>query len=163
VGRTTCAALAFASLLALAGCGAGDGDASSTAARTMPAEQHPAGAAGTANAHAAARAMGREACEGMTPLEAARRYESAARNAGVTKRFAKLVTEPAPEVEASSGYPRLAAALYATITPEKGRAQAAAGCAEELAVDGEDGEVSSERARQIAPPGQGGAVQKGSN
>ena len=99
----------------------------------------------------------------MTPLEAARHFEAAALRAGVTKRFAKLATEPTAEVKASTGYPRLAAAIYATTTPEKGRAQAAAGCAEELAADGEGGEAASERAGQTAPTSQGGADQKGSN
>jgi len=80
-----------------------------------------------------AREKGRQACRGMTPREAANHFEAAARRAGVNKRFAKLVTEPTPEVEASSGYPRLAAALYAMTTPEKDRAAAASGCAEELA------------------------------
>jgi len=111
----------------------------------------------------AARAEGRSACQGMTPLEAARHFKAGARRAGVTKRFAELVTEPTPEVEASSGYPRLVGALYATTVPEKGRAEAAAGCAEELAADGEGGGVSSERTGQTASPSQGGAQQKGSN
>ncbi len=164
VGRTTCTALAFASLLALAGCGGGDDGTSSTVARTTHAEQGSAEVAGAAYAHdAAARAIGRKACQGMTPLEAARHFEAAARRAGVTKRFAKLATEPTAKVESSSGYPRLAAAIYATTVPEKGRAAAAAGCAEVLAADGEGGGVSSERTGQTASPSQGGAQQKGSN
>jgi len=167
VGRTTrtaCTALACASLLALAGCGGGDDGTSSTVARTTQAEQRPAEAAAAAYAgDASVRAMGHKACEGMTPLEVARRYEVAAREAGATKRFLELATEPSAKVESSSGYPRLAAAIYATTTPEKGRADAAAGCADELAVNGEDGEASPQRARQTAPPSQGGADQKGSN
>jgi hypothetical protein len=107
--------------------------------------------------------MGRKACQGMTPLDAARHFEAAARRAGVTKRFAELATEPSAKVEASSGYPRLAAAIYATTTPEKSRAAAAAGCAEELAADGEGGGVSSEQTGQTASPSQGDASQKGSN
>jgi hypothetical protein len=99
----------------------------------------------------------------MTPLEAARHFEAAARRAGVTKHFSKLVAEPTPEVESSSGYSRLVAAIYATTTPEKGRAAAAAGCAEELAVDGDDGGAPSDRTGQTVPPSQGGADQKGSN
>ncbi|HET9593730.1 MAG TPA: hypothetical protein VFP17_12535 [Solirubrobacterales bacterium] len=164
--RTTgkaCTALAFASLLALAGCGSGGDTTSSTGTRATTAH-HPAATAAAASPHdATARAAGRRACAGMTPLEAARHYEAAARSAGVTKRFAKLVTEPTAKVESSSGYPRLAAALYATTTPAKGRADAAAGCAEELAVDGEDGEAMPRRAGQTAPTSQGGADQKGSN
>lgn len=165
MGRIACAALAFASLVALAGCGGGDDATSSTVARTTTsAKGLTASAAGVSAEQATAiRAAGRRACKGMTPLEVARHYEAAARKAGVTKRFAKLATEPSAKVESSSGYPRLAAAIYATTTPEKGRAQAAAGCAEELAVVGEDGEVSSERTGQTAPPSQGGADPKGSN
>ena len=155
----------LASGLALAGCGGGDDGTTSTVARTTPsAEGHTASAAGiSAPEAAAARAAGRKACQGMTPLQAARHFEAAARQAGVTKRFAKLATEPSAKVESSSGYPRLAAAIYATTTPEKSRAQAAAGCAEELAVNGEDGEATSERTGQTAPPSQGGADPKGSN
>ena len=99
----------------------------------------------------------------MTPREAAKHFRAAAKEAGVRKRFAELVTEPTPGVEASPGYPRLVAALYAMTVSEPERAAAAAGCAEELAVDGEGGEVSSGRMRQTAPPNQGGAHQKGSN
>src|SRR6476659_7079510 len=116
------------SLLGSTGCGSDEGQTTSTIASTHPSSSTSAKLADSGGA----RAAGRRACEGMTPLEAARHYEAAARRAGVTKRFAKLATEPTSEVEASSGYPRLAAAIYATTTPEKGRASAAAGCAEVL-------------------------------
>lgn len=158
------AVLVLTSVLALAGCGSGDDGTSSTVTRTTQAEQRSTEAAGVASAQDdAARAAGRKACEGMTPLEVARHYQAAAREAGATKRFVQLATEPSAKVESSSGYPRLVAAIYATTTPVKSRAQAAAGCVEELAVNGEDGEVSSERTGQTAPPSQGGASQKGSN
>ncbi len=80
-----------------------------------------------------ARAAGREACAGMTPLEAARRFQAAARRAGVKKRFAQLTAQPPPSVAESPGYPRLVGALYATTVPGPARTEAAAGCAEELA------------------------------
>lgn len=80
-----------------------------------------------------AREAGRRACAGMEPQEAAHLYAKAALKAGVRKRFADLVTEPTEAIEGSPGYPRLVAALYATTVPEARRAQAAAGCAEELA------------------------------
>ena len=163
-GGFVSAALVLASVLALAGCGSGDDGTSSTVAGTTQAEHHSAEAAGAATAHdESARAAGRKACKGMTPLEVARHFEAAARRAGATKRFVQLATEPSAKVESSAGYPRLAAAIYATTTPEKSRAQAAAGCAEELAVNGEDGEAAPERAGQTAPPSQGGADQRGSN
>lgn len=162
MGRTICMAFAVTSVLVIAGCGAGRDGTIPTISRAPQAEQPADEEPEPAEAHAAARAMGRKACEGMSPLQAARHYEAAARRAGVTKRFARLAAEPTAKVESSSGYPRLVAALYAMTTPEKGRAQAAAGCAEELAVNGEDGEASPERAGQTAPTSQGGADQKGS-
>jgi hypothetical protein len=158
------AALVLTSVLALAGCGSGDDGTTSTADLTKSPERPSAERTQLAAIQgAAARAKGRKACEGMTPLEVARHYQAAAREAGVTKRFAQLATEPSAKVQSSSGYPRLAAAIYATTTPEKSRAAAAAGCAEVLAADGEGGEVSSERTGQTVPPSQGGADQKGSN
>jgi hypothetical protein len=69
----------------------------------------------------------------MTPLEAAHHYEKAARQAGASRRFVALVTEPTPAVEGSPGYPRLVAAFYATTLPPAQRAAAAAACAKELA------------------------------
>lgn len=167
VGGIAGTALVLLSGLALLGCGGGEAGTSSAAARSTSTEQSSVegaeSAASAAARNAAARAAGRKACQGMTPLEAARHYEAAAREAGVTKRFAQLATEPSARVESSAGYPRLAAAIYATTTPVKSRAQAAAGCAEELAVNGEDGEAAPERAGQTVPPSQGGADQKGSN
>jgi hypothetical protein len=151
-------------VLGLLGCGGDDEQTTSAADLTNSSERPSAETAGSAAAQGdAARAAGRKACEGMTPLEAARHYEASARKAGATKGFVELSTEPSAKVESSSGYPRLAAAIYATTTPVKSRAQAAAGCAEVLAADGEGGEVSSERTGQTVPPSQGGADQKGSN
>jgi hypothetical protein len=79
------------------------------------------------------REAGREACRGASPLEIARRYEASATDAQVRKRFAELVAHPTAALEKSPGYPRLVAALYASTVPVAQRAQAAAGCAEELA------------------------------
>lgn len=84
-----------------------------------------------------ARAVGRRACAGLTPLEAARRYELAGRAAGVEKRFAAMVAHPPPSVRDSAGYPRLVAAVFAATQPTPTRAEAAAGCAEELARSGQ--------------------------
>lgn len=74
-------------------------------------------------------------CTGMTPIEAARHYKAAARQAGASKRFVELVTEPTPAVESSPGYPRLVGAFYANTLPPKKRAAAAADCARELAAE----------------------------
>ena len=79
-----------------------------------------------------AREVGRTACEGMTPLEAAARYEVRARAAGVGREFARYVAHPPASVERSNGYPRLVAALYASTLPGGDRGAAAAGCTEEL-------------------------------
>jgi hypothetical protein len=69
----------------------------------------------------------------MTPLEAARHFRGAAREAGAHERFVELVADPTPAVAGSPGYARLVAALYSTTLPPAQRALAAAGCAEELA------------------------------
>lgn len=98
--------------LALAGCGASD---------------PPGGEAATAN--------DRHPCRGMTPTEAAHYYKGAARQAGASRRFVELVTEPMPAVESSPGYPRLVGAFYASTLPPKKRAAAAAACAKELAAE----------------------------
>ncbi|HEX6206487.1 MAG TPA: hypothetical protein VFZ29_11845 [Solirubrobacterales bacterium] len=82
------------------------------------------------------RAIGRRACEGMKPLQAAHHFEPAVRAAGAEERFIELVTEPDPAVEGSPGYPRLVAAFYATTLPEPQRVLAAAACAKELAAHG---------------------------
>ena len=79
------------------------------------------------------RLIGRRACRGMTPIEAAERFKTVARRAGAQKRFIELVTEPTPTVERSVGYPQLVAAFYATTLPESERTSAAAACAKELA------------------------------
>jgi hypothetical protein len=113
---------ALVAVAGLSGCGAGT------------TTTHNSSSALSSNSSATvARQAGREACEGLAPIDAARRFRSSARRAGVTKRFAALVSEPTPEVEASPGYPRLVASLYATTLPGRVRAAAAAGCAEELA------------------------------
>ena len=75
------------------------------------------------------------ACGGMTPLEAAQHFEEAAREAGASRRFIELVTEPTPDVEASPAYPRLVGAFYASTLPPAERAAAAAACAKELAAE----------------------------
>jgi hypothetical protein len=79
------------------------------------------------------REVGRAACAGMTPQQAAKRFELVARRSGVGKQFAAFVADPPPTVENSPGYPRLVAAVYAATLPAPQRADAAAGCAEELA------------------------------
>jgi hypothetical protein len=79
------------------------------------------------------REVGESACQGMTPQEAAKHFELVARRSGVGKQFAAFVADPPPSVEASPGYPRLVAAVYAATLPAAQRADAAAGCAEELA------------------------------
>jgi hypothetical protein len=79
------------------------------------------------------RADGDRACQGLTPIEAAHRYKKAARQAGASRRFVELVTEPTHAVESSPGYPRLVGAFYASTLPPKKRAAAAAACAKELA------------------------------
>lgn len=115
-----------------AGCGGNDGAPSSGAGSSAmsPSTQPSSPAAG------GAREAGREACRGMNPLEAALHFEDAAREAGATERFIELVTEPAPTVERSPGYPRLVGAFYSTTLPPAQRGAAAAGCAEELAARG---------------------------
>ncbi|HEY2715589.1 MAG TPA: hypothetical protein VGI73_05140 [Solirubrobacterales bacterium] len=80
-----------------------------------------------------ARAAGRRACRGLSPLEGAHRFEDDARRAGVRRAFIAEVSDPTLAVEESAGYPALVAALYATTQPERVRRGAAAGCAEELA------------------------------
>src|SRR6476660_7746951 len=74
-------------------------------------------------------------CAGMTPIEVAQHYEEAAREAGASRRFIELVTEPTPAVESSPGYARLVAAFYASTLPPDKRAAAAAACAKELAAE----------------------------
>jgi hypothetical protein len=135
-GGALCVTLILASALALPGCGGDEAQTSSPAGAPKASGQAPVNADGSIAAQEdSARAAGRLACHGMAPLAAAMRFESGALRSGVTKHFAKLVTEPTPRVEASPGYPRLVAALYATTVPVKGRAEAAAGCAEMLAAD----------------------------
>jgi hypothetical protein len=90
----------------------------------------------------AALELGRRACAGLTPLEAAKRFELPARRAGVEKEFAEFVADPPPQTLESSGYPRLVAAVYAETVPAKQREEAAAGCAEELALSSSGGQAS---------------------
>jgi hypothetical protein len=97
------------------------------------------------------RARGREACAGLTPIEAALHFRQSARKAGAGWRFLELATEPASSVQASPGYPRLVAALYAMSVPATERAQAAAGCAEELAATSPGGGAAPDRARMEKP------------
>jgi hypothetical protein len=157
--------------LGLVGCGGGGGgaDAPTTAqasGRSGQTSHSPSGATQTPlspRVAAAARGAGRHACRGMTPLEAAHRFKASARRAGVRKRFAELVTEPTPATESSAGYPQLVASLYATTVPAPGREQAAAGCAEELAVSSRDGGAASKRTGQEGLPVSGSQEQKGSN
>jgi hypothetical protein len=126
--------------LALAGCGdSGSGPTASTPSTTpssKPATSVPttkAPATLSSGAAQAARATGRRACAGLTSLQVAQRYELPARKAGATKAFTSYIANPPPSTKNSPGFPRLVAALYATTLPASQRADAAAGCAEELA------------------------------
>jgi hypothetical protein len=111
----------------------------------------------------AVRETGRRACAGMSPLEAAKHYELPARHAGVDKEFAKFVAHPPPSTETSDGFPRLVAALYASTLPAAQRADAAAGCAEELASPGSGGQASSKRAKRQGLSSSGSNDKKGSH
>jgi hypothetical protein len=145
--------------LGLLGCGSGGGttDAGATGAPTSePASEQLPPAAG-------ARRAGQRACAGMTPLEAARHFEGPARKAGVKVNFAKFVAQPPSSTINSPGYPRLVAAIYASTLPPKQRAEAAAGCAERLALSSSGGQGSSKRATQEGLPSAGGTNKKGSN
>lgn len=131
-------------LLILVGCGSGQSGSSaevvsggsSRGTSNSTASAHDPAAEPTPEQVRAWRAVGRHACQGMAPLEAALHFKASVREAGALKRFVELVTEPSPAVQQSPGYPRLVAAFYATTLPESQRAAAAAGCAEELAAHG---------------------------
>lgn len=124
-------------LLALASCSgeAGSGNTSGESRKPTPSTSSGHGPVARPSAEQAQvwQAAGRDACEGMQPVEAALRFKAAAERAGAHRRFVELVTEPTSAVEQSPAYPRLVAALYATTLPGPRRALAAAGCAEELA------------------------------
>ena len=77
-----------------------DAGSAAPAPTSAPESQLPAAAAD------AARELGRRACEGMTPLEAANHFELPARAAGVDKKFAKFVAEPPSSTVNSPGYPQ---------------------------------------------------------
>lgn len=120
--------------LLLGGCGGGGSAEDASTAKTAAAKNAAAGTGPPpAKAHGP-RAAGQRACHGLSALEAAHRFAVDARRAGVRQLFIAEVNHPAPAVEGSAGYPRLVAALYATTLPARVRAEAAAGCAEELAV-----------------------------
>jgi hypothetical protein len=131
-GVVRVAAAAAASLaLAFAGCG-GD-DTPQSAEGTKPETQAAAQARAAAQkAKAAARKTGRQACEGMTPLEVAKKFRAPALRAGVSEGLARLATSPPARVLRSPGYPRLTAAVYAASRPVAERPYAAAGCVEAL-------------------------------
>lgn len=157
-------ALALGVAFVATGCGAGDAPTSPIHASKPTSASAKRGATKASAADlASARRLGRQACAGMTPLEAARHFQRPARRAGVKASFARFVAEPTPSTFNSPGYARLVGALYASTVPAEQRGAAAAGCAEELAADGEGGEATSGRTGQTAPPSQGGAHQKGSN
>jgi hypothetical protein len=122
----------------IAGCGESN-DSTASQAKTPAADAAPPN--GRTDGHA--REAGRRACEGMAPIEAARRYRKEARQAGATKVFIAAVAEPDPATESSAGYPRTVAALFATTVPPKDQAEAAAGCAEELAASIKGGGTAS--------------------
>lgn len=127
--------LGLISLLSLVGCGGGGGRTSALGAAGTAWSGSPASA--QVHPHQAtvsdARAAGRRACRGVNPLEIAQRYERAAVASGVSKKFAALAADPTASMRSSAGYPRLVAAIYVGTLPASQRAQAAAGCAEELA------------------------------
>lgn len=120
-------------VLALSGCGGDGGPATATVTSAVSRTDAPAPGSGAKGSVSGARAAGRRACRGADPLEIARRYESSAQAAGASKQFVALAAHPTPAMRRSAGYPRLAAAIYAATRPPSQRAQAAAGCAEELA------------------------------
>jgi hypothetical protein len=109
------------------GCGASSSTPAADRSTTRPAAEHPSSRA------LGARAEGRRDCAGATPIAIARRYEDAARQAGIGKAFVRFATEPTNSTLRSAGFPRLVAAIYAARFPAKQRAAAAAGCAEQLA------------------------------
>ena len=154
-GRTVALGLcALCALFASALAGCGGVDTSSSAREAAPqVVGAPSSGHGTPEHLSrkqvwAFHLIGRRVCKGMTALEVAEKFKAKARHAGAQKRFLELVTEPTPAVEASSGYPQLVAAFYATTLPESERAPAAAGCAAELAASREGGEASSDRTGQ---------------
>jgi hypothetical protein len=133
--------VAMFGLVVLAGCGGSAGETTTGPGAAASLETSPSIAHGPvvhpSRAQARAwRAIGRRACHGLLPIEAARQFEQDARSAGTQERFIELVTEPDAAVEQSPGYPRLVAAFYATTLPEPQRVLAAAGCAQELAARG---------------------------
>lgn len=130
---------------------------------TPQAKSEDTQTAKSSGGESAARAIGADACAGITPLEAASRFEAAAVKAGVDEEFAKYVAEPPASTVNSPGYPRLVAAIYASTLPEKQRTEAAAGCAEALASPSTGGQGSSKRAMQEGPSSSGGHEEKGSN
>jgi hypothetical protein len=131
-GAKAPAALA-AVLLALgsAGCG-GDGASRSAEGTTADRPEAAQAKAAVQKAKAAARKTGRQACEGMTPLEVAKKFRAPALRAGVSEGLAGLATSPPARVLRSPGYPRLAAAVYAETRPLAERPYAAAGCVQAL-------------------------------
>jgi hypothetical protein len=134
-GRWPAVALLLVALIAVSGCGSGGGGgptAESAASHSGSTNSSASGSDASGNADSA-RAAGRRACHGADPLEIAQRYEGAAVAAGVSKKFAAIAVAPTSAMRSSPGYPRLAAAIYAGTLPASQRAQAAAGCAEELA------------------------------
>lgn len=143
-------------LVALGGCGAGTGTTATQEASTAP---RPAG-----NAHHAEQAwqIGRQACSGMSPREAALRYVAAARRAGVGKPLTRIVADPPPSVADSTGFPRLVAAVYAATVPKRQRTAAAAGCAEELAA-ATWGRASSTKAKKSTGPSPSDGPEKKGN
>jgi hypothetical protein len=92
----------------------------------------------------------------VTTLRVAEKFSVAAHQAGAAKHFIELVVEPSAAVQASPGYPRLVAALYATTLPESERTPAAAGCVEELTAPEEGDKAASGRPRHTRPPMGGG-------
>jgi hypothetical protein len=150
--------LSFASV----GCGGGTETTSTAPVASGSGETDQTVALPAAEA-ADARKAGQQACDGMTPLEAAKHFEEPARRAGVDKDFAKFVAEPSAATVNSPGYPRLVAATYASTLPVKQRPEAAAGCAESLASRSSGGQGSSKRATRQGPSATGGPEEKGSN
>lgn len=130
--RAVVVGLLLVALAAVGGCGSGGSPSSGTAVPLSASRKASPGDGSNATV-GNARAAGRRACRDAGPLEVARRYERPAVAAGVDKKFAALAAEPTAAMRSSPGYPRLVAAIYAgTLAPSQ-RAEAAAGCAEELA------------------------------
>jgi hypothetical protein len=134
MGRCGLLLLAFLALAAaVLGCGSSHAARGSSTSTSVVPPDHRSPDPSRALADPSVAEIGRRACSDMSPREAAARFASAARRAGVRASFIAMAVHPPASVQRSAGYPRLVAALYASTLPEAEQAQAAAECARELA------------------------------